>query len=150
MRRSDIDALPEPSRSIFRAALDKADCDARKAADLRSESLPDVPMYDKGAVQMERDLQRLCELELSRRGIVYMHLSPRAREKAGWPDLTFCYRGVPFAIELKSRNGVLSEHQERLIADMGGEKNGWRTAVIRSYEEFRVTLDSVNNQGMEG
>jgi hypothetical protein len=55
-----------------------------------------------GAARMERDLQRLCEQELNRRGIAYLHLSPMAREKIGWPDLVFAVAGVPMAVELKA------------------------------------------------
>ena len=139
MKRSDIDLLPEPSRTLFRKALEKADREARKAAADAAEKLPDVPVFPAGAIKMERDLQRLCEMELSRRGIVYMHLSPRAREKAGWPDLTFANNGRPYAIELKGPVGVLADHQSRLLMAMAA--NGWQTAVVRSYEQFRAILD---------
>ena len=97
---------------------------------------------------LEKDLQRLCEQELSRRGIWYLHLSPRAREKAGVPDLIFCAPAVvectdcmfgkawaPWAVELKTPAGKVSPEQRKTLADM--ETNGWRTAVVRSYEEFR-------------
>jgi hypothetical protein len=91
----------------------------------------------------ERELQRLCEQELSRRGIVYLHLSFRAREKAGWPDLTFvlsarnCW-GIPMAVELKTANGKLSSDQESTLKRMG--ENGWRVRVCRSFEQFREII----------
>jgi hypothetical protein len=86
----------------------------------------------------EKEIQRLCEMELSRRGIVYLHLSPMAREKCGWPDLTFVVLGVPYAVELKTAAGKLSEDQIRVMREM--ERNGWRTHIVRSFEEFRELL----------
>lgn len=87
----------------------------------------------------EAVLQRLCEQELSRRGIVFLHLSPRAREKKGWPDLTFALAGRPFAVELKMLGGRLSEDQQRLLARMA--VNGWQTHVIRSFDTFIALLE---------
>jgi len=92
--------------------------------------------------QREADLQRLCESELSRRGIVYLHLSWRAREKAGWPDLTFCVNGRPLAVELKTTTGVVSDEQNRVLARM--EANGWQVAVVRSVDAF---IGLLNNTG---
>jgi hypothetical protein len=82
----------------------------------------------------EKEMQSLCEQYLSLRGIVYLHLSPMAREKIGWPDLTFVIRGVPCAVELKTPCGRVTEDQERMLNRM--KYNGWRTAVIRSVETF--------------
>jgi hypothetical protein len=82
----------------------------------------------------EKQLQTLCESELHRRGVAFLHLSPRARERVGWPDLTFVIGGIPFAIELKSADGVVSEEQEACLSLMA--ENGWRVAVIRSMEAF--------------
>ena len=84
--------------------------------------------------KLEKELQHLCELELSRRGIEHLHLSPRAREKAGWPDLTFVLDGVPYAVELKTAAGRLSEAQERVLGRMAC--NGWRCVVVRSIGAF--------------
>jgi len=87
----------------------------------------------------EAPLQRLCEQELSRRGIMYLHLSFRAREKIGWPDLTFvlnrrnCW-GLPVAVELKTTTGKLSEAQAWTLGQMA--ENGWRCHVCRSFERF--------------
>ncbi|MCP4645800.1 MAG: hypothetical protein GY851_35470 [bacterium] len=88
----------------------------------------------KGDAKLEAGLQSACESWLGRHGIAYLHLSFRAREKAGWPDLTYVHDGVPYAVELKSRTGTVSEDQERMLAQM--RRNGWRTRVIRSYEAF--------------
>jgi len=89
--------------------------------------------------QAEKELQRLCEQELSRRGIVYLHLSPMAREKVGWPDLVFCANGIPRAVELKTAIGRLSPDQERILSRM--QANGWQTQVIRSFDAFKILLE---------
>lgn len=88
----------------------------------------------------EVDLQRLCEQALSSRGIVYLHLSPRAREKAGWPDLVFCLSGRPFAVELKTPAGRLSPDQERLLARLAAD--GWNTRIVRSFDAFLAILEA--------
>ena len=94
----------------------------------------------------ESDLQSLCESTLMRYGIAYLHLSFKAREKKGWPDLTFClfrtleyyYTSWPCAVELKSKGGKLSGEQVTCLTTM--KKNGWHTYVLREYEPFRDIL----------
>ena len=94
----------------------------------------------------EKELQRLCEAELSRRGIVYLHLSFRAREKKGWPDLAFVLPtvqskpGIPWAVEVKTIVGRLSKEQKAMLRDMA--LNGWQVRVIRSFEDFRDILET--------
>ena len=92
-------------------------------------------------VRAEKDLLRLCQQELSRRGVrVVHHLSHRAREHAGYPDLTFVLLGVAMACELKTKRGVVSADQEATLAAM--RLDGWRVRVCRSFEEFRAWLDN--------
>ena len=89
--------------------------------------------YDDRA---EKDLLRLCKQQLSRCGVrVVHHLSHRAREHAGYPDLTFVLRGVPMACELKTKRGVVSAEQEATLAAM--RRDGWRTMVCRTFDHFR-------------
>ena len=101
----------------------------------------------KAEEMAEVQLQRLCEQELSRRRIAYLHLSFRAREKKGWPDLTFVLPtewgkpGIPWAVELKTASGVVSKDQKAMLRDM--ELNGWQVRVIRSFEDFRDILETV-------
>lgn len=89
----------------------------------------------------ERELQRLCELELSRRGIPFLHLSPRAREKVGWPDLTFALppSGRFVAVELKTGTGRLTDEQSEMLLRL--ERCGALASVVRSYEGFVWLLD---------
>lgn len=102
--------------------------------------LPENSGPTKADLNAERQLQRLCEQELYRRGVEYLHLSFRAREKKGWPDLTFCWCGKAYAVELKSQTGKLSEEQERCLGNM--KANGWEVMVIRSYAPFaRIFTD---------
>jgi hypothetical protein len=82
----------------------------------------------------EADLQRLCEQKLGLLGIYFLHLSPRAREKAGHPDLTFALNGRPIAVELKSATGRLSKEQIRVLSQM--KRNGWEVYVLRSWGPF--------------
>ena len=91
-------------------------------------------------VKDEKTLQRLCESELNRRGIVYLHLPFRAREKIGWPDLTFVIGGIPYAIELKTATGTLSPGQKEMLRRMN--KNGWYVDICRSFEEFIEIITS--------
>ena len=90
--------------------------------------------HTKADKNAERQLQKLCEQELSRRNVEYLHLSYRAREKKGWPDLTFAWEGKPYAVELKAADGKLSEDQEACLARM--KDNGWIVMVLRSYAPF--------------
>lgn len=92
----------------------------------------------KHEAQEEAPLQKLCEQELSRRNIVFLHLSFRAREKIGWPDLVFCLHGKPMAVELKSAHGRLTDEQRYTLNRMEG--NGWHVDTIRSFEAFRELL----------
>jgi hypothetical protein len=97
--------------------------------------------YDDRA---EKDLMRLCKQDLSRRGVrVVHHLSHRAREHAGYPDLTFVLRGVPMACELKTKRGVVSAEQEATLAAM--RLDGWRAIVCRTFEHFRRWVSYTEN-----
>ncbi len=88
---------------------------------------------------LESKLQKLCEQELSRKGIAFLHLSFRAREKKGWPDLVFCVRGMPVAVELKAATGKLTPEQQRMRLQM--KANGWHFYVVRSFDVFRDVLE---------
>ena len=82
----------------------------------------------------EARLQAACEAWLASQGIEYLHLSPRAREKRGWPDLTFSIGGRACAVELKSATGQLSQDQAELLARL--VSNGWLVKVCRELSEF--------------
>lgn len=91
------------------------------------------------AVDNERELQSLCEHELTRRNIPYLHLSPKAREKIGWPDLVFPVSGRFVSVELKAKQGKVSKEQEAILARF--RDLGCVAEVVRSYERFREILE---------
>ena len=87
----------------------------------------------------ESALQAVCEAELSRLGVrVRFHLPPKVRAMKGYPDLTFVFRGVAFAIELKNEAGRLDAAQRECLRDM--DADGWTVGVCRSLEDLRETM----------
>jgi len=122
----------------------------RNADVLRREGLGDAPGFVRPdgetipvKIEQERQLQRLCEQELSRRDCPYLHLSPRARERRGWPDLVFVWQRVPYAVELKSADGKLSLDQERMLRRM--QRCGWVTMVVREFVAFAAIFKGGNH-----
>ena len=99
----------------------------------------------KADEKQEKQLQTTCENLLRLRGIEYLHLSFRAREKCGWPDLVFALPqgddrpGIPMAVELKTARGRLSDDQVKVLTRM--QANGWCVRIIRSFEDFKRLLD---------
>ena len=91
----------------------------------------------------EKELQAQCETLLRWRDIAALHLSYRAREKKGWPDLVFCIRiggeSWPCAVELKCATGKLSQDQRDMLTAM--KANGWHTYVLRDYDTMIALLD---------
>jgi len=95
---------------------------------------PPEEVRAKDEAKEEKVLQKDCEEFLGRHEIEYLHLSIRAREKSGWPDLVFVANGTPFAVELKTATGKVSGDQVRVLAWM--RRNGWQVHVLRSYDRF--------------
>ncbi len=127
MARYNANCIPQ--QILLRmGAKDKAELGLKTPEEIRK----------KNEAKSESELQKACESFLSRHGIEFLHLSPRAREKAGWPDLTCCVNGKPLAVELKTVTGKLSDDQKRVLAAMKG--NGWQTHVLRSYEAFTAVV----------
>lgn len=98
------------------------------------------------SARLEREdedaLQEECENILALRiGMdAFLHLSKRAREKSGWPDLVFPLRGKFVAVELKARNGVVSEDQKRVLGDLMAQ--GAHVHVVRRFLDFKAILDA--------
>ena len=91
--------------------------------------------------KLEKELLKLCCNELSRRDLYYFHLSPKAREKAGIPDLVFCGPdGKFYGVELKTRLGRLRHEQELAIYHI--RRNGGISDVCRTYEQFIQVLET--------
>jgi len=119
--------------------------DYQEQARQQIEGLPGIPpvreedLSIKADDKAERELQRICEQELCRRGIAFLHISFRGREKRGWPDLTFALEGRPIAVELKSQSGKLSEDQVKCLTEM--KANGWEVYVLRAFQDFWYLLE---------
>ena len=94
----------------------------------------------------ERELQRLCEQEVSRRGWIYLHLRTKQQAQAfpGWPDLTVVAPdGITIYVELKAPSGKRSEDQKDLHHRMYAL--GHVTHVVRNFDHFRHVLDNSVN-----
>jgi hypothetical protein len=98
----------------------------------------------RAGYEYERELQRLCEGSLAQKEIWFHHLSTRARESTGMPDLLFVLSGRPCAVELKSRTGKLRKEQREVMARM--KSNGWEVYLIRSWEEWLGVFDLKTKQ----
>lgn len=112
---------------------------ARKPAP-SEDAVPEHDVLTKLESEDESVLQNDCENSLNYRTIAFMHMSIRAREKKGWPDLTFALQGRPIAVELKSSTGKLSQDQIDMLTRM--KQDGWEVYVIRSHEVFLDLLSS--------
>lgn len=122
----------------------KSTSNSRDAAKDRQTITPGIatPGNGKKTRFRESELQKACETWLRYHGVTYLHLSPMAREKIGWPDLVFCYGKKPFAVELKTATGKVTERQLEMLSGLA--KDGWNVAVIRSQAAF---VEFVNVKG---
>jgi len=111
-------------------------------AELAGESSPYLPRNPTAPnlndAKAEKVLQGQCESDLHTAHTAYLHLSFRAREKVGWPDLVFVWFGWPLAVELKSMTGTLSTEQEDMLTQM--HKDGWHCYVLRTWFQWREVL----------
>jgi len=96
----------------------------------------------RGEQKREADILKQCEQWLTLHGVCYLHLSPKAREKKGWPDLVFCWRCVPWAIEIKTPTGRTTPDQDDILLALRGD--GWHVAVCRSLPDL---IDAVTQAG---
>ena len=96
--------------------------------------------YEKFADRAEKELHKLIWAELTRRGIVVIHsrMDRKSTTAKGIPDFCFVYDRLPFAIEVKTATGQLTREQKTTMELM--ERNGWQTAVVRSFDEFLKLL----------
>jgi len=91
----------------------------------------------KTQARNERELQgqivnllRLKDVE-----VLWHRTDRRSHATKGWPDITFCTRHGGHAWEIKFEGGALSQEQERMIARMQKEPNGWDVRVIKGLPE---------------
>lgn len=115
-----------------------------KAAMLSSEALA------AAEAKAEKELQRLIAATLNRLGVMFnaSRMDRRTTCRRGWPDFTFALRdktgrAVPCAVEVKAWTGKLEPEQRQMLDALA--RNGWKTAVVRSYEEFMSFMREVCN-----
>ena len=137
----EVPVVPRPTTETLTNAQARRFLATGQLPDRDTPAVAAVP--SKGEVKAEKELQRLCELELHGRGIVYLHLSPKAREKSGWPDLCFPLpeSGRFTAVELKSKRGRLSQEQVDVLENM--KDCGAAVYVIRDMVDF---IDVLNGE----
>lgn len=87
---------------------------------------------------IEQDLQESCNETLRALGIPFYHKErgPRTARthSAGLPDLLWWWKGKAYAVELKTKIGVVSDDQKKWLADLSAQ--GVYTGVCRSEDEF--------------
>ena len=91
----------------------------------------------KGEVRIEKDLQRLIYLELTRRGLFfhYSRMDKKTRSAKGTPDFAFPIRKSGYiAIECKTSTGSLTEEQAEVRSSI--LKQGGDYTVVRTFDEF--------------
>lgn len=76
------------------------------------------------------------------------YIKPDGRKKSplppGWPDFTFCYRGIAIGMEVKTATGRLSGDQMTQHARMAAPGNGWRMVIVRSLPEVQALLRAID------
>jgi hypothetical protein len=89
----------------------------------------------------ERELQKqiLAYLRTREIEVCCPSMVKRSTIKLGWPDMTFCYRSIPFVFEVKTAIGKLSPEQKAMVPKLVA--NGWNHFVIRSVEQAKQALE---------
>ena len=107
------------------------------------------PAQERWQAGEEKKLNELVCIDLRRRG-AYVLVSRTDKQptiRRGHPDLTVLYNGKACCIELKAKNGRLSEHQRECIDDL--VRSGVPTLTCYSFEgaiTFAVHILSLPNQ----
>lgn len=100
----------------------------------------------KAEAGKELELQGEIAAYLRMKEIVYAKPDPRKKSAfpEGWPDFTFCYRGLFCGVEVKTAVGRLSEAQVKMHEQMRAEPNGAIVIVARSLEEVKKLLHRID------
>jgi hypothetical protein len=88
----------------------------------------------------ERDLQDQIQAFLQIREIIVgrQRMDKKSNMIEGWPDIVFCYRGIPWAWEVKLPGKEPEPHQQACLEKM--RANGWRVAVVSSVSHARELI----------
>lgn len=94
----------------------------------------------------ERELQNQISQFLRMKGIwFYNARMDRATTAAkGVPDYLLAWGYQPVAMEVKFGNGKLST--EQMATHNAMLKNGWRVYIVRSVEDVKIILDSLERE----
>ncbi len=96
-------------------------------------------MNDK---KSEREIQGDIKNYLKLRGVRFI-MSPRFGKpttiQAGCPDILFVFKGNPYAMEIKAKNGNASDEQLKVMDDMRAD--GWNANFVYSVEGVKLILD---------
>jgi hypothetical protein len=114
--------------------------------------------YNNPEFQLHQNCVQYLKLKYENRGLCFSHHSPNETisiidkkvmfqqnkftlmgRKLGFPDLMILCKGKILFIEFKSLSGKLSENQKEVINSL--EKQGFKTYIIRTFEEFKQILD---------
>lgn len=105
---------------------------------------PVVP--SKAETEAERTIQGDIAQYLNLHDIP--HIRPPMNKKStlplGWPDISFAYRGIPVAMEVKTDTGKLSPEQATLHPKLAA--NGWRVLVVRSVADVQALLRGIDQE----
>ncbi len=93
----------------------------------------------KGEGELQGNLINLLRL----RDIAYLSVrfGKRTRITVSWPDITFCYEGVPVAWEVKFGKEKPSDEQKAMHVRMA--RDGWKIFIIRTIQEGKACLDAI-------
>lgn len=98
----------------------------------------------KGEEEAERTFQKQVVQYLNLLGVE--HINPPMNRKSilpeGWPDFTLAYKGVPVALECKTATNRVRPEQNKRIEAL--RANGWRAEVVRSLDEVKEILRSID------
>ena len=96
-----------------------------------------------GEVKSEKALHEQVKGWLDRKGVSYVHgrMDKKSTVGVGVSDFVICWKGRFVAVELKTKTGKVRETQ--LLWGERVKENGGEFAVIRSYEDFRVFMESM-------
>lgn len=97
----------------------------------------------------ERDLQKQIASLLSVKGIWFCQsrMDKATTQRKGVPDFLLAWGYQPVAFEVKFGNGQLTKEQLSTQAQMC--RNGWRFHVVRSLEDVKVILDTLEREHEE-
>jgi hypothetical protein len=101
---------------------------------------------EKQIKEAERVLQRETRSYLDLHGIQYIcpPMNQRSKLPPGWPDFTFCYRGVAIAAEAKVFGKGPEPHQAAMHEKL--RKDGWTIIVFCSVADIQRLMREIDTR----